>query len=240
MTRRTTNLAALGLPFVLCFLLFAVQTAKAQARSTTDPFVAMNRDLSRAVDFHLEQAAEISGRLAVPAATRDVPAPGDLIPRKSTFALISPERVSVARQRLLTLGVDAARIFAEEGVPLELLLVAGVESNYDPLARSSKGARGVWQLMPETAARFGLRVDKQTDERIHAVRSTHAAAQYLRELYDRFGDWSLALAAYNAGEAQVAAAIKRGAPVISGNCPEGAFCRTRQDATSLQCWFAQL
>jgi membrane-bound lytic murein transglycosylase D len=91
------------------------------------------------------------------------------------------------------------------------------ESGGLPTALSLKGARGVWQFMPDTARRYGLVVDGARDDRIDVVRSTHAAARYLRGLRARFGDWSLALAAYNAGEAAVRDAISDGASLAFGS-----------------------
>lgn len=100
-------------------------------------------------------------------------------------------------------------ILREGGVPTELAAVVLIESGGQPMALSPKGARGIWQFMPDTAQRYGLTVIPGTDERLDVQKSTRAAARYLRGLYQRFGSWPLALAAYNAGEDAVDAASER-------------------------------
>jgi len=93
-------------------------------------------------------------------------------------------------------------IFAAEQVPTELVWIAEVESSFDPRARSPVGAAGLFQLMPATAKRFGLRVSL-FDQRLKAEESARAAAKYLKYLHSHFKDWRLTLAAYNAGEGTV-------------------------------------
>lgn len=110
----------------------------------------------------------------------------------------------------------------EAGLPEELAWVAAVESGFDPRAVSPAGAVGLWQLMPATGASYGLEASAWFDERRSVGRSTTAAVTHLRDLYERFGRWDLALAAYNYGAQGVADAIERAAAALPPEArPEG-------------------
>jgi len=97
----------------------------------------------------------------------------------------------------------------EAGLPEDLLWLAAVESAFDPRAVSPAGAAGLWQFMPETGQLYGLDQSPYVDERRSIVRATHAAVTHLRDLYERFHRWDLALAAYNAGYDRVASAVDK-------------------------------
>lgn len=104
----------------------------------------------------------------------------------------------------------ARRIFKEEGVPQDLAWLGQVESAWSPNARSWAAAVGLWQFIPGTAARFGLRQDYYIDERSSFEKATRASARYLKFLANRYaGNWELAMAAYNSGEGNVDRAIAR-------------------------------
>ena len=98
---------------------------------------------------------------------------------------------------------------AEEGLPDDLKYLAVAESALLPRIRSNKGAAGLWQLMARTGREYGLRKDKMIDERLDPDRATDAALNYIKDLRDTFGSWSLVLAAYNCGENRLKREIRK-------------------------------
>jgi len=116
-------------------------------------------------------------------------------------------------QRLMALSEFYFPLFEKEldkyDIPLELKYLAVIESALKPRAKSRVGATGLWQFMFATGKMYGLNVSSYVDERSDPIKSTDAASQYLAKLYEIFGDWDLALAAYNSGPGNVTKAIRR-------------------------------
>ena len=100
-------------------------------------------------------------------------------------------------------------ILKENGVPDDFKYLAVIESNLNTLARSPAGAAGMWQFMQTTGREFGLEVNPNIDERYHVEKATRAACKYLKDAYQRYGNWLCVAAAYNGGQGRISSELKK-------------------------------
>ena len=127
--------------------------------------------------------------------------------------ILYSEKMPTKMSQMLSLASYYMPIFEETfsryGLPEELKYMAVIESALNPTALSRAGAAGIWQFMHQTGKSYGLHIDSFVDERYDVVKATDAAARYLRDAYDIFGDWPLAISSYNCGAGNVNKAIRR-------------------------------
>jgi membrane-bound lytic murein transglycosylase D len=184
----------------------AVALPLLESRPETQPYAAWLRPR---MDY-LDVADELRVLIPPPAATPGQPAlpPSNPPPQREREVWVQQVANRPWPAAAREFVPQLKPVFAGAKVPPQLVWLAEVESSFDARARSPDGAAGLFQLMPATARRFGLSLWPR-DQRLQPGADAAASAQYLKSLHDRFGDWRLALAAYNCGEGTVQKLLAR-------------------------------
>jgi membrane-bound lytic murein transglycosylase D len=162
---------------------------------------------AKLVDEDAFREKDVWGRIRSGYAIPDVS--NDLVAKHVNWYATRPDYIARTTARASLYLFHVVSELEKRGMPTELALLPFIESAFNPNALSSANAAGMWQFVPGTGRDFNLKQDAFKDERRGILASTDAALTYLQRLYDMFGDWQLALAAYNWGEGSVQKAIKR-------------------------------
>jgi membrane-bound lytic murein transglycosylase D len=168
---------------------------------------ALKTKSAKLVDEDAFREKDVWGRIRSGYAIPDVS--NDLVAKHVNWYATRPDYIARTTARASLYLFHVVSELEKRGMPTELALLPFIESAFNPNALSSANAAGMWQFVPGTGRDFNLKQDAFKDERRGILASTDAALTYLQRLYDMFGDWQLALAAYNWGEGSVQKAIKR-------------------------------
>lgn len=209
MTHRKRALIRYAVPAMLCLALVFSSNLKSAPLASPNYADAISYE----TDTTLYPALTDSFYY-LPDAAAPLPHPPEvtLSPQASQYVAAYVKKNGMWLQKVKDRSANHFRIiesvFKNHNLPLQLKYLAVVESKLKPSSVSRMGAKGPWQLMPQTARELGLKVSGGTDERTHYYKSTTAAAQYLKRLHGMFDDWLLVIAAYNGGPGTVLKAIR--------------------------------